>query len=56
MVFPLVLGMVALIQYGLDASLIIRLIVALVITAVGVLLGAALDARGDRAAENPHPA
>jgi hypothetical protein len=33
---------------------VIRLIVALVITAFGVLLGAALDARGDRAAENPH--
>ena len=51
---PLVLGLFALFKYGPDASVIIRLIVALVITALGVLLGAAIDARGDRAAENPH--
>ena len=52
--FPLVLGLFALFKYGPDASVIIRLIVALVITAVGVLLGAAIDSRGERAAEKPH--
>jgi hypothetical protein len=51
--FPLVLGLFALFKYGPDASVIIRLVVALVVTALGVLLGAAIDARGDRAAENP---
>jgi hypothetical protein len=54
--FPLVLGLFALFKYGPDASVLIRLIVALVITALGVLLGTAIDARGERAAENPQPA
>jgi hypothetical protein len=53
LVFPLVLGLFALFKYGPDASVLIRLIVALVITALGVLLGMAIDARGERAAENP---
>jgi hypothetical protein len=51
--FPAVLGLFALLKYGPDASVIIRLIVALVITALGVLVGAAIDARGSRAGENP---
>jgi hypothetical protein len=51
--FPLVLGLFALFRYGPDASVIIRLIVALVVTALGVLLGAAIDARGERAGEHP---
>jgi hypothetical protein len=53
LLFPLVLGLFALLKYGPDASVIIRLIVALAITALGVLLGAAIDARGERAGENP---
>jgi hypothetical protein len=53
LLFPLVLGLFALWKYGPDASVIIRLIVALVITAVGVLLGAAIDARQSRAGEHP---
>jgi hypothetical protein len=53
LLFPLVLGLFALLKYGPDASVIIRLIVALAITAVGVLLGAAIDARQSRAGENP---
>ena len=52
--FPLVLGLYALFKYGPDPSIIIRLIVALVITAVGVLLGAALDARERNAGEPQH--
>ena len=51
--FPLVLGLFALLTYGPDASVIIRLIVALVITALGVLLGAAIDARGEQTGEHP---
>ena len=53
LLFPLVLGLFALLKYGPDASVIIRLIVALAITALGVLVGAAIDARGERAAEDP---
>jgi hypothetical protein len=54
LLFPLVLGLFAILKYGPDASVLIRLIVALVVTALGVLVGAAIDARGERAAENPH--
>jgi steroid 5-alpha reductase family enzyme len=53
MLFPGVLGLFALMKYGPDASVLIRLVVALVITAFGVLLGAAIDARGDEAGEQP---
>jgi hypothetical protein len=53
LLFPLVLGVFALLKYGPDASVIVRLLVALAITAVGVLLGAAIDARESRAGEHP---
>ena len=53
LLFPLVLGLFALLKYGPDASVIIRLIVALVVTALGVLAGAAIDARGNEAGEHP---
>ena len=53
LLFPLVLGLFALLKYGPDASVIIRLIVALVVTALGVLVGAAIDARGNEAGEHP---
>ena len=53
LLFPGVLGLFALLKYGPDASVLIRLIVALIVTALGVLVGTAIDARGDRAAENP---
>jgi hypothetical protein len=53
LLFPLVLGLFALLKYGPDASVIIRLIVALAITAVGVLVGAAIEARGRHAGEQP---
>ena len=45
-------GLFALLKYGPDASVIIRLIVALVITALGVLVGAAIDG-AQQAGENP---
>jgi hypothetical protein len=48
LIFPLALALGAALQQGIDATMIIRLIVALLITAGGVLLGALLDARGSR--------
>jgi hypothetical protein len=53
LLFPLVLGIFALVKYGLDASVLIRLIVALVITAAGILVGSVIDARTGEARENP---
>jgi hypothetical protein len=46
--FPLVLALGAAIQQGIDGTWVFRLIVALVVTVGGVLLGAMLDARGER--------
>jgi hypothetical protein len=47
--FPLVLALGAAIQQGIDGTWVFRVIVALVVTVGGVLLGAMLDARGERA-------
>jgi uncharacterized BrkB/YihY/UPF0761 family membrane protein len=53
LLFPLVLGLFAIFKYGPDASVLIRLIVALVITAVGVIVGTVIDARTNDAGEHP---
>jgi hypothetical protein len=46
LLFPLVLALGAALSAGFDGTLIFRLIVALLITAAGVLIGAVLDRRG----------
>jgi hypothetical protein len=46
--FPLALALGAAVQQGVDGTWVFRLIVALVVTIGGVLLGAMLDARGER--------
>ncbi|MGH2824161.1 MAG: hypothetical protein ACRDLY_14285 [Thermoleophilaceae bacterium] len=48
LVFPLALALGAALQQGIDGAWIVRLIVALLVTAGGVLLGAMLEARGER--------
>jgi hypothetical protein len=45
---PLALALGAALQQGVDGTWLFRLIVALVVTVVGVLLGALLDSRGQR--------
>ena len=47
-VFPLALALGAALQEGLSGTLLFRLILALLVSAGGVLLGALLDARGTR--------
>jgi hypothetical protein len=46
--FPLALAVGAALQQGIDGAWVVRLIIALVVTAGGVLLGAMIDARGER--------
>jgi hypothetical protein len=46
--FPLALALGAAIQQGVDGTWVVRLIVALLVTGGGVLLGALLDSRGQR--------
>jgi hypothetical protein len=53
LLFPLVLGLYALFMYGLDASILIRLLVALIITALGILVGTVIDARGSEQRDHP---
>ena len=53
LLFPLALGIAALVNYGPDASVLVRLVVAIVITVVGIVVGTAIDARASRSGENP---
>jgi hypothetical protein len=46
--FPLALALGAAVQQGVDGTWVVRLIVALLVTGGGVLLGALLDSRGQR--------
>jgi len=45
LLFPLALGLWALFKYGPDAAVLIKLILALIITVLGILLGSAIEAR-----------
>jgi hypothetical protein len=46
--FPIVLALGALIKNGIDAALILRLLLALVITAAGIIVGREIDERARR--------
>ena len=52
LLFPLVLGLWALVKYGPDASVLIRLVLALVITVIGIFVGALLDARSSESSDH----
>lgn len=45
-VFPLLLALGAFSKYGVEGTIVLRLILALVITAVGIVAGAMIDAGG----------
>jgi hypothetical protein len=49
LLFPLALALGAVAREGIDGAMVVRVIVALVVTAVGVVLGALLDQRSARA-------
>ena len=53
LLFPAALGLSALMKYGPDASVLIRIVLALIITAAGVLVGAAIEARASSRGEHP---
>ena len=48
LLFPLALFVMALVQEGADGTVVVRLVVALLVTAVGVVLGALLSQRSER--------
>jgi uncharacterized membrane protein len=53
LLFPLALGLWALYKYGPDASVLIRLVLALIITVLGILVGSVIDARASARDEHP---
>ena len=52
LLFPLALAIGALVIHGVDASILLRLVVALVITVLGILVGTMIDARTSQRADN----
>ena len=52
LLFPLLLAVGAIVIHGVDASILLRLLVALIITVVGVLVGTMIDARESQRADN----
>lgn len=53
LLFPLLLGLGALVQDGIDAAILVRLLIALIITALGILAGSVIDARTRERGEHP---
>jgi hypothetical protein len=49
LLFPLALALGVVVKDGIDGAIVVRVIVALVVTGVGVLLGTLLDRRTGRA-------
>ena len=52
LLFPLLLGIGAMLRDGLDASILIRLLVALIVTVLGILVGALIDSRSGEQADH----
>jgi hypothetical protein len=52
LLFPLALGVGAILIHGLDGSILLRLVIALIITVLGILVGTMIDARAERQADH----
>jgi hypothetical protein len=53
LLFPLALGLWALVKYGPDASVLLRLVLALIITVLGIFVGAIIESRTGEGSEQP---
>jgi hypothetical protein len=51
--FPIALALGAVINHGLDGAIVVRLIVALIVTALGAFVGMMIEARAS--AQSDHP-
>jgi hypothetical protein len=51
--FPIALALGALINHGADAAILVRLIVALIVTALGIFVGMMIEARASRQSDHP---
>jgi hypothetical protein len=52
LLFPLALAIGALVIHGVDAAILLRLVIALIITVLGILVGTMIDARTSQRADN----
>jgi hypothetical protein len=46
MLFPIALALGAIVSSGFDGAVVFRLVIALIVTAVGIVLGQMIDQRG----------
>jgi hypothetical protein len=51
--FPIALALGAVMVHGLDGAIVVRLIVALIVTALGVLVGMMIEARASGQSDHP---
>jgi hypothetical protein len=51
--FPLALALGAVFIHGIDGTIIVRLIIALIVTALGVFVGMMIEARAERQSDHP---
>jgi hypothetical protein len=51
LIFPLLLGIGALVQWGLDGAIFVKLLIALLVTVAGIVLGTLLAQRGGQTAD-----
>jgi hypothetical protein len=51
--FPIGLALGAILIHGVDAAVVVRLIIALVVTAAGIFVGMVIEARADARGEHP---
>ena len=52
LLFPLALGIGALLIHGVDGSILLRLVVALIITVLGVFVGTMIDTRASQRSDH----
>jgi peptidoglycan/LPS O-acetylase OafA/YrhL len=51
--FPIALALLAVFIHGFDGAIVIRLIIAIIVTALGVFVGMMIDARAESRADHP---
>jgi hypothetical protein len=51
--FPIALALGAVFLHGLDGTVVIRLIIALIVTAFGIFVGMMIDSRAEARADHP---
>jgi hypothetical protein len=51
--FPIALALGAVFLHGLDGAIVIRLVIALIVTAAGVFVGMMIDARAEARGDHP---